>query len=378
VAGAVLLGATAVPQAAAERAGHGKAATAFAAGRMLRADGSAAAGAEVTVVALRESGGIESAVVVGRSRTDADGEWSIPPPGRSYGTRSFEVRTVVDGKPLLYDFVQRPGDKPSLGAQMGSHLSLRAGLGRVGSTGEPRSGSLVALPGQVDAAEPISGPRDALTMPTASAPLAKPSCTYVFVAQNRYKRVWVPLKVSRTRSKSTLSYKWSTTRETDLAVVISTPERKVMGGLTGSSRERSRMTLRPRWRNHESKLVKAQWRYRRHRAWCLGGPPPSDPPRPLNIWKWKPYRATGFTRKVDNTPTFKCRAKGPVASELTLDNRAAVRWQGWFSIVGVALDGKQTQTTDTSLKIVPDPGKTPRYCGSAKDLDYSSFVREIK
>jgi hypothetical protein len=212
----------------------------------------------------------------------------------------------------------------------------------------------------------------------ASAPVGKASCTYVFVAQNKYKRVWAPLKVSRTRSKSTLRYKWSTTRRTDLGVVLNTPSGKYMGGLTGSSHEESGMSIRPRWRNNESKLVKAQWRYRRYRAWCLGGPPPSDPPRPLNIWKWKPYEATGFTRNVKNNPTFKCRARGPVANPVEFSTATTARWQGWFSIIGVGVDNTQTQTKETSLRIRPDDGKTPRYCGSGSLLNKSAFVRERK
>lgn len=138
------------------------------------------------------------------------------------------------------------------------------------------------------------------------------------------------------------------------------------------------MSIAPRWRNNESKLVKAQWRYRRYRAWCPGGPPPSDPPRPLNIWKWKPYEATGYTRNVENNPTFKCKTKGPIANAVVFTGKATVRWQGWFSIIGVGVDNTQTQSEATSLRINPDSGKTPRYCGSSSRLRKSAFVRELK
>jgi hypothetical protein len=347
---------------------------------MLRADGSAAGSVEVTVVALREKGGIESAEVVGRTTTGADGRWSVPAESRDFGTRSFEVRAVVDGKPVLDDLVQRPGESPPLvGTGSSSALTLRVGAGRMGAGARSAVDTMVARPGQVEPARAAFGPQHAPVMSAAaSTPVAKASCTYVFVAQNKYKRVWAPLKVSRTRSKSTLRYKWSTTKRTDLGVVLNTPSGKYMGGLTGSSHEESGMSIRPRWRNNESKLVKAQWRYRRYRAWCLGGPPPSDPPRPLKIWKWKPYEATGFTKNVHNTPTFKCRSRGPVANEVNLTSKTTVRWQGWFSIIGIGMDNTQMQTKATSLRIRPDNGTTPRYCGSAWPLRESAFVRELK
>lgn len=138
------------------------------------------------------------------------------------------------------------------------------------------------------------------------------------------------------------------------------------------------MSIIPRWRNNEAKMVKAEWRYRRYRAWCLGGPPPSDPPRPLNIWKWKPYEATGFTKKLDHYPSFKCKRKGTVASEVVLKKHASVLWRGWFSIIGVGLDNSQTQTRSTSLRIIPDSGKTAIYCSSRISLQKSPLVREVK
>jgi hypothetical protein len=328
-----------------------------------------------------ESGGIESAVVVGRARTDSDGGWRVPAPSRTVGTRSFEVRTVVDGVPVLYDFVQRPGDTPTFGGAQPGPMTLRVGAGRVGGNAAPRSDdeAMVAPPGQVEAARAASGPLDAPVMAGGNvAGVAKASCDYVFVAQNKYKRVWAPLKTSRTRSKSTLRFKWSTTKKTDLGVVFNTPAGKYMGGLSGSSHEESGMSLMPRWANNESKLVKAQWRYRRYRAWCLGGPPPADPPRPLNIWKWKPYEATGFTKNVPNTPTFKCRSRGPVANAVKLTTTTTVAWPGWFSIIGVGVDNTQTQAKETSTTIRPDKGRTPRYCGSAGRLRKSAFVREVR
>jgi hypothetical protein len=281
---------------------------------------------------------------------------------------------------LLYDFVRRPGEPvPPGGTTATPTPTLRVGAGREADQARSSVDTLVARPGEVEPAQAASGPHDAPAMPAASGtPVGRASCTYVFVAQKKYKKVWAPLKVSRTRSKSTLRYKWSTTKKSDLGVVFNTPGGKYMGGLSGSSNEESGMSIAPRWQNNQSKVVKAQWRYRRYRAWCLGGPPPSDPPRPLNIWKWKPYEATGFTKNVTRNPTFKCKQRGPVASEIVLRKQASVAWRGWFSIIGVGVDNTQTQSGETSLKLVPDPGTTPRYCSSAARLRSSALVREVK
>lgn len=188
----------------------------------------------------------------------------------------------------------------------------------------------------------------------------------------------MPLKVSRTLTHSVLRYKYTTSRQTDLGAAVVTTNDAYSAGLEASRDEHDGLSVTPDWPHSTAKMVKMQWRYRKCRAWCPGGPPPSTPPTPLNIWKWRPHSELGFTKNVANNPDFTCKITGPIASLVTYDNTVTVRWVGWFSVAGVTLNDNQTQSTSTALTIDPDSGETARYCGSSSSsLGSSAFVREV-
>lgn len=356
-------------------------------GQILDIEGQPADAVRVDVVALRDRGDVQVPQVVATAITNEDGRWVADRPARAVKVDQMEIRAIVDGRHLVYNFVADDA-APSSGSQQTTtssqtfDVTLRAGKGA--TEGADMLGAeetlavkgadgttAVEVPETRQQTESQVGVHDRVRTDAATAP-----CAYGWFPQNKYRKRWAPLKVSRTRSKSTQVYVWSTTRHTDLEVAINDDGDTYAGGLSNSVNEQSGMTIKPRWPNNTSKLVRAQWEYRRYRAWCFGGPPPSDPPQPLNLWKWRPNEALGYTKSEPNAPTFACRTRGPVHAKIRLKQRATVRWGGWFSIIGVELDNTQTQTEHTALVIKPDTEQTPRYCGSGQYLRTSAFVRE--
>ena len=139
------------------------------------------------------------------------------------------------------------------------------------------------------------------------------------------------------------------------------------------------MNLSPDWPNNTSKLVKAKWKFREMRRYCMYETGTGPEGKATDVYKWVPYEfSSGYTKGVANNPTFTCATEGPVNSKVTFSTTATVKWGGWFEIAGVKLSNTQTQSSGTSLTVDPDTGKTPRYCGSnSSGLRYSGFVREI-
>ncbi|GAB6986773.1 hypothetical protein JCM10369A_32980 [Nocardioides pyridinolyticus] len=370
-------------------------------GQLLQHDGTPAAGVDVTVVALHDDvDNIQRATLVATVTTSADGSWSVDDLPVPAGTL-LEARTFFNGQPLIYNFAA-PGDATGSDS---SPLVLQEGIGQVEQSDQataaaPAAGFVddttwIAGAGDVETDQDTSGPADAPDMgafgaaPDAVGLDASPkTCNYAYVPENKYKKVWVPLKVSRTLTHSRLHYSFTTTKQSDLEIAAYSSDSAMTAGLEGSRNESDSLTVSPGWPHDTSKLVKMQWRYRRYRAWCYGGPPPSPPPTPLNLWKWRPYETLEFTKPVSNNPDFTCRITGPVNSEVILKDTVTTSWGGWFAItvkpprstssITTYLDNKQTQTSSTSLTIDPDAGETARYCGSnSSSLSNSAFVREV-
>lgn len=377
-------------------------------GQILRADGSPAPGVRVNLGAMiTYPQGWDMPAPIGTTVTDSTGHWSIQslktPPA---STTSMEIAAVVDGRIVIHDYDPFPAAGPSAGstakrmaavADTGlrpADVTLQVGVGEVtpgGRVAPPATtatatttvtamsdGTDQALATDVEAAEDSTGPLDAPTsIPDGAYDSSRVGSCCFWANLNEYKKVWVPLKVSRTLSHSVLHYNFKTSTQTDLEIVVTASGDVSSGGLSGSLKEDTSMTLSPDWPHNTSKLVKAQWQYRRQRAWTYGGPPPSDPPTPTNTYRWKANKPLGYTKSLDNNPTFDCKTSGPIGSKVTMDNTTSVTWGGWYSIAGFSLDDKQTQSTQTSLTIDPDDGETARYCGSGSTLATSPFLREI-
>lgn len=369
-------------------------------GQLIQRDGAPASSVEVSLYELEDEGTVQHATLLATATTAVDGTWQWTGVSVPEGT-FVEARALVNGSPVIFDFRIPTGNAP----EADTPLVLQEGSGRV-SVGDPATVSastastypdnstLLAGAGDVEGDEDATGPNDAPDMGLLDATPddvgvepAVTSCNYGWFAQDKYKKVWVPLKVSRTLNHSRLHYSFSTSKQSDLGIAFHGSTDAYSAGIEGSRSEKDELTISPDWPHDTSKLVKMQWRYRRYRAWCYGGPPPSTPPTPLNMWKWRPYEPMEFTKPVANNPTFSCDVTGPVNSKIVLSNQVTVGWRNWYSVTvkppkstasaTVELDNDQTQTTSTSLTIDPDSGETARYCGSATSLANSAFVREI-
>lgn len=383
-------------------------------GQMLRADGSPPHRATVAVAALHDlDNGIQIVEPLVSDATDKDGYWQVSHPD-SLPTEAFssiEVTAVVDGKPIIYNYllpeVEGGADllaaprvsrtittgRRSLPAVDAEPLVMQVGEGRVqpdatdtqvlsmtSSASTTEEQSLVAAPEQTEPDDDVTGPEDAPEMGGETI-LGSSTCasTYTFwVNRNKYKASFAPLKTSRTLGHSKLHYHYKSTKKTELQVAITGSGGKYAGGLTGSQSEITDTGVSPDWPHNTAKLVKAKWRYRKQRKWCHVAGPTGPESEPMDIYRWVPNKFLLYTKPVENNPTFACHTKGPIHSDTTFTNTATVKWLAWFSIATVKLDNSQTQSTVTGVTIDPDAGETARYCGSnSNGLDVSAFIREI-
>ena len=52
-------------------------------------------------------------------------------------------------------------------------------------------------------------------------------------------------------------------------------------------------------------------------------------------------------------------------------------WGNWFSISGVSLDAKITNSTSDKLPMIPQGGHTTKICGSNHKPLYASKIKEV-
>ena len=343
-------------------------------GTVVDRDGRPLAGAAVEVAVVPPRKGRAASIeprVVATTLTDETGRYVVEdlPPGLAPESSPVELMVTAskDSDAVHYVLnleVADDGDR-SDGALSLGRLDLQLGEGLAS---DPWLLTVDSSGGTSEAPDEPPAEDDGSEQPqTGSAS----SC------RDLYATVWVPeLDVTRkrmvpihrltARRHSTMSYRYESTHRTEMSVAFTGDGGSYAGGLTHSNENSSSLGMLHKVGNGAAEVLKLQWEYMRYRKKCVqswsGGHSYY-----LDVYQWRPERKTAGSQTLENEPTWDC-APGrtvPIAVKTWVAREARVRWVGWFTLGGSALDTLQENTESHKLTVFPDSGEEdPRVCGS--------------
>jgi len=196
------------------------------------------------------------------------------------------------------------------------------------------------------------------------------------VPLDSYLRRNPPIQRLTTRKHSTQTYEFGTTKQTKLEVAWTGAGGNYAGGFVYSNIHNTSLGMEWTQRNRKSQILRPQWQFRKYRKQCYNGKPYQA--YWLDVWYWRPHKATSGSRLEDNDPTWICDGDTTVrvSVETWVARSSVVIWDGFFQIANVRLADQQTNSTLHKLSVLPDKGEpAPRICG---DTDFPFYADRIK
>ena len=130
------------------------------------------------------------------------------------------------------------------------------------------------------------------------------------------------------------------------------------------------------WPTNSDKGLWVETRYRLWKEMCFSS---NNIANPTGYEEWNPYRFDGGSTVSNSTQTFSCSSANISSMAVTtwVSRTASTTWGNWFSLNGVSLDAKATNTSSDKLTIIPQGGRTAKICGSNDKPLYASKVKEV-
>lgn len=203
--------------------------------------------------------------------------------------------------------------------------------------------------------------------------------SYGWAALDKYKYPYVPTKYIKTKGKSKQRWTISRSHETTMQLQMSVSGTKYAGGLQGSMKQESTLTMKPKVGNKQQRIVKLKWRYQRFRRYCM--PASGTFIAYLNTWKWVPKNPTGGNVKPRTKQTFSCGGNGPkyndlFGSETSIARSSEQTYRNFFSIGGVELDSFQKDKDEQVFTVIPNKRRPAKLCGNNGAPLYANLVKE--
>ena len=410
--------------------------TALFAGRFFHHDGTPAAGVTVTAARMDSTGATPDTAElvttnVGQAQTDADGYLTIYATTVNYSA-NYQLTGVIDNEEVVYDFVPelqlpapatsssaramtlarttRPTNAAVIKAGTGPLLTPAGQLRRVGPN-PPRVlanavvDPSIGLPDGTDgdsfrSAPPtgfqqdpdVGGDPAGVELPPAGLGAEVPPAdgkaptkcgTAVAWAHvdgvQKYK--YLPVRGILTGAHSTQHYIYKTAKQTQAGGVLNVAGDLAEIGALGGVKSAWSQTLDwpgAKLANDTTWSLWVQWDYEKWRAWC---PTPLGPVK-MDVTQWLPWDVAGGSTHKATPMGVSCNYTHKIDGTLTMTTSHSETWGGWFNILAVNLDTKTTQSTSTSIAIIPDNThagnneKDPVYCSTNSLMTGSAWFRE--
>lgn len=275
-----------------------------------------------------------------------------------------------------------PSRSLALGADGSSATILSAPVGEDGQDTEtPESGTgAEVLPDGEFWADPTTGVR---VSDPAKAQSSQTSCessgTTIWLPMDRYRYNFVPTKWAKTQGQATFTWVIAQSQQTELQMAVEVAGEWSGAGMAGSIEQDSSLTMRPEWGHNVRQLFYIKWQFQKQQKACYMGKALGS--YKLNVYRWVPYAPTGGNRQLDTTSSVNCGGSGPhfhdpFAAATTLTRDTTVTFTGFFSLVGILLNSRQTTGSSQAFTIEPDPGKTAHACGNDDGPMWAHFAKE--
>jgi hypothetical protein len=351
-------------------------------------DGQPAAGAAVMVTAFPQADTSEmlAEVLLGQTVTDAQGYFALdvePPVGARFrGPKSslalvFHI-TFTDGTGFWRGV---PALAPSSTRGHWAWLDIDATPER-----QARRAAAVPLILGAPASRPAragiasrddTNPDAPLGNPT---PRALPACTEGLPNWHKttdWSRRQIPVQRVRTRTRSMVSYEWSTTFNTMMDIAVTGSRGDFSAGLSYSRDNTASAGMSPSSLGNTSQLYTQEWQYEKWELYCMTYP---GVMKPQGAYQWRPaFWTLGNTKRFVGEPSWACTQdhKIVIASPSWVARATTVKYAGWFSIGGASLASQQTNSSASKLTYSPYNASQARLCGSDAVPIYASQVVEI-
>jgi hypothetical protein len=372
----------------------------LASGTALAANGSPAAGAEVTLSIVQrpdKKGGI-AFIPIATDTTSATGNFELlgdlsrvsARDLRANGAVELEITITSDTQSVSHAYTVDPdeavGSRASrtLGSVGGAEaVTLQFGKGEV-ETAPASSGGFSSLAAAgataVDAAPAGSVPDnpDDNPVPPRGGPSSCREGFFLYLHPlDDYTTRNVPVSRLTTKKHSHQTYEWDTTKQTKIAIAITGDGGTYLGGMVYSNTHSTGLGYRMNIGNDASRLFKPEWQFKKYRHECLNSNNPTNSYW-LDVWRWRANKLTSGSAVPNSNPTWSCTDSTTVlmATETWVTKTSNVEYQGWFKLFGTGVDDLQSNTSSHKVTIRPDGGeRRARVCG---DDDYPVDANRIK
>lgn len=194
-----------------------------------------------------------------------------------------------------------------------------------------------------------------------------------------YKYNYVPTKYFKTTSRASFTWKIGRSNETSFQIAMKIGSSSSAGGFASSYVDSS-LSYLPTVGNNAQKIFKIKWRYVYERRYCKMIDTGNI--HWLDVYRWMPDRPEAGNLLLDTSSTFSCGGTGPayvdtITVETSVAKNSTVRYGGFFTIAGVTLDSKQSDSDSQTFTIKPDSGARAKICGSNTTPAYARLVKEM-
>ena len=387
-------------------------------GVVLTSDGAPAPGAEVHVDALTNGASVQDLVPVGSAVADERGRFTIsgmpadPATVSDGGEVYLQVRgasteeSVVTGLTAVLPTSEgAPWTLPEAADGNLADAALTLHNAATGASadhpltlgGSPGSGGAVAATTvaddteavdgtegftEVGSGEPVQRPQGVEVPMPVTMPAAAGACPSAYNAQwlktTALRYSYVPIQFGRTRGKSTMTYSYDITNNTDLEITYTKDGEGWSGGLGASADEKENRNYTYTFQNSVRKMLKLEWEYVRWDQYCISQGPAMY--FKTGTSKWVPNKIASGSRAPDTSSDFTCDTAyvSDFVATTTVARESALRWNGWFSIAaGFKADVRQENTTSEKMTLTPDVGQTAKICGSNAKPLVANKVKEV-
>jgi hypothetical protein len=213
-----------------------------------------------------------------------------------------------------------------------------------------------------------------------ATPRALPACTEGVPNWQKttdWSRRQVPIQRVRTRTRSKVSYEWSTTNNTMLDVAVTGSRGDFSAGLSFSKENTASAGMNPSSLNNTSQLYTQEWQYEKWELYCMTYP---GVMKPQGAYQWRPaFWTLGNDKRFVGEPSWTCAPVNStsIASPSWVARGTTVKYAGWFSIGGVSLSSQQTNSSAHKLIYSPYNATKATLCGRDAVPSLASQVVEV-
>lgn len=200
---------------------------------------------------------------------------------------------------------------------------------------------------------------------------------YAWALTPTAKYVYVPLQKGFTEKNTTVRYEWNTSSSTLFEALAGYRGGNFYSiGLSGSLQNIVEAGVKFDLKPKQRRVAMVEWQYRLSKEYCFLM---NNLVAATGNEKWVPHSFAGGNKKKKIKKSFKCAAtnKSTISSYTWVARSSSKTYGGYYSLVGIKIDARQTNSEAHRISYTPKNGKRATLCGSDAKIAYASMVKEM-